>query len=449
MEELLDFLLLRDANARWVVLGVMLLNASSAVVGCFTFLRKRALVGDAVAHSILPGVALAFLLFETKNILVLLVGAFITGWLSLWAIDFITRNSKIKADSAIGLVLSVFFGIGIMLLTVIQQSGSGAQAGLDKFLFGQAASLLPSDLIAFGSVAIVLLGAVLLFYKEFTLLSFDPAHAKTIGLPVRMLEMLLSTLTVLAIAVGIQAVGVVLMAALLLTPAAAARYWTDSLKVMILLAAIFGAVAGYFGSFISYFSFFSGGGVSMPTGPWVVMVVSLIAVFSIMLAPNRGLLSRQVSKWRMRQKMREENILKTFFHLGERDGRFQHPRSVDQLEEVRSFNTDRLQRGIARLQRKGYLHQEESRYRLTNLGLLIGQRVTKLHRLWELYLTQYLRIAPDHVHEDAEAIEHIITPEIETRLEELLDYPEHDPHQSVIPYTKPDDAGAAVNPSKT
>ncbi|HAA23628.1 MAG TPA: zinc ABC transporter permease, partial [Cytophagales bacterium] len=207
MEAFVEFFSLRDPNIRYVVLGTILLTASSAVVGTFTFLQKKSLVGDAVAHAVLPGVCLAFLLAESKNPLLLIVGAFVTGWLSLVVIDTITRNSKIKEDTAIGLVLSVFFGVGILLLTNIQHSGNAAQSGLDSFLFGKAAALLPNDVRAFGILAVLLLAVVGLLYKEFKILAFDKNYAAILGLPVRALELTLTTLTVLAVVVGIQAVG--------------------------------------------------------------------------------------------------------------------------------------------------------------------------------------------------------------------------------------------------
>ncbi|MDQ3072592.1 MAG: metal ABC transporter permease [Bacteroidota bacterium] len=430
MLKTLEFLSFTDPNVRFVVFGCMLLAAGAAIVGCFTFLRKRALVGDAVAHSILPGVALAFIFFQTKSPLVLLSGAFISGWLSILSIDFITRRSRIKSDTAIGLVLTVFFGIGILLMTTIQHSGNAAQSGLDKFIFGSASSLMRADVWTFGAVSIVLILVVAGLFKEFTLISFDINFAVTAGLPVKMLEFILATLTVLAIAVGIQAVGVVLMAALLITPAAAARFWTDNLRVMVILAALFGAFSGIAGAYVSFVA------PNMPTGPWIVVVLSAIAFFSIFFAPKKGLYLRLVSKRRTRQRMLGENILKEFYHLGEIDGKFLHKRSLAELLDHRDLPKNKLMAGMKKLDRNGFMESEGKGWKLTDEGLAEGQRITRLHRLWELYLTRYLNIAPDHVHDDAEAIEHVITPEIEARLEALLEYPEMDPHNTQIPGRK-------------
>ncbi|MGK7390684.1 MAG: metal ABC transporter permease [Candidatus Cyclobacteriaceae bacterium M2_1C_046] len=428
MELLLDFFSFSDPNVRFVTFGSVILTATAATVGTFTFLRKKALVGDAVAHAVLPGICLAFILSGTKNPLYLIIGAFVTGWLALVIIDYISGKSRIKEDTAIGLVLAVFFGIGIFMLTIIQKTGGAAQTGLDQFLFGKAASLVGEDLISFGIVAFLLLLALLIFFKEFTILSFDEEYAKVIGLPVRRLELVLTTLTVMAVVIGIQAVGVVLMAAMLITPAAAARFWTDKLIVMIILAAVFGAISGVFGAFISYAA------PAMPTGPWIVLVVSFIAFVSFLVAPKKGILYRMFKRYRFQKRMNEENLLKSLYHLGEGDQDFYAPRIKNEVLDKRFFTTQQFQNGIRNLKQQGYLKQKNNKIKLTKEGKDKGRRIVRLHRLWELYLTKYLRIAPDHVHEDAETIEHILTPEMEKRLETLLDKPEVDPHQTKIPY---------------
>lgn len=423
----IEFFSFSDPNIRYVTFGSMLLSASAAVVGCFALLRKRALIGDAIAHSVLPGVCLAFIISEQKNPLLLLIGAFTTGWLSLLCIDWITSRTKIKEDTAIGLVLSVFFGIGILLLTSIQQQGNASQSGLDKFLFGKAASLVEEDLILFSGVSLLLLLMVWLFYKEFTLLCFDENFARTLGLPVRRLEWLLTSLTVLSVVTGIQAVGVVLMAAILITPAAAARYWTNNLLVMLLLSAAFGAFAALSGAYISYLA------PAMPTGPWMVMVISLIAITSFLVAPGKGIIARWHKQYTNRRQIMDENILKTFFQLNEKQNEYYQPQGLEQLREKRKVTNKLLLSGLQRLTTEGYLEKNGQTWKLTKEGKERGQRITRLHRLWELYLTRYLHLAPDHVHEDAENIEHVITPELEEKILEQLEFPDLDPHNSKIP----------------
>jgi manganese/zinc/iron transport system permease protein len=428
IQQLLEFLSFQDANVRYVVFGAMLLAAGSAIVGCFTLLRKRSLVGDAVAHAVLPGVCLAFILGESKNPLLLLLGAFVSGWLSLIAIDLITRRSKIKEDTAIGLVLSIFFGIGILLLTSIQHSGNAAQSGLDKFLFGKTASLIGEDLLVFGIVASLLVIVVIAFFKEFTLLAFDSAYAASLGFPVRKLELLLTTITVMAVVIGIQAVGVVLMAAMIITPAAAARYWTANIVRMIFLAAGFGAFSGLAGAFVSYTA------PAMPTGPWIVLIISAIAITSFFTAPGKGIISKMIKKRSTRRRMLEENILKTLYHLAENTQDFERPQSKEEIMQRRYISPDDLKEGLVRLARKGEIKNINEGWLLSKQGMVRARRVVKLHRLWEIYLTRYLHIAPDHVHDDADTIEHIITPELEKKLEQELEFPIKDPHEKEIPY---------------
>lgn len=418
---------LTDPNVLSVVVGSVLLTASSAVVGTFTLLKKKALVGDAVAHAVLPGICLAFLLSGEKNPLVLIVGAFATGWVSLVVIDWITARSKIKEDTAIALVLSVSFGLGILLLTHIQHSGNAAQTGLESFLFGKAAALVGQDLMIFGVVAVVLLLTVALFFKELHLIAFDESYAQTIGMPVRGLNLLLTSLTVLAVVTGIQAVGVVLMAAMLITPAAAARFWTDRVLVMTLLAGAMGAFSGFAGAFVSYTA------PNMPTGPWIVVVISVMALLSFFIAPKKGIISRMLTQRNQQRVLLEENILKELYHLED-----QAPKpclhTQEELVRRRHFPARQLKSALNRLVRKGLIQSQGPQFHLSPEGYKRGRRLVKVHRLWELYLSRYLQIAPDHVHEDAETIEHVMTPEIEARLEKMMDYPDEDPHNSQIPY---------------
>ncbi|MDB5274663.1 MAG: ABC-type Mn2+/Zn2+ transport system, permease component [Chitinophagaceae bacterium] len=418
-----DYFLLFNPNVVYVILGCLLMSVSASTVGTFTFLRKKSLVGDAVAHAILPGICLAFILNGTKNPLYLIPGAFLTGWLSTLLVDVLTRYSKIKQDAAISIVLSVFFGTGIWLLTVIQHSGMDNQSGLDAFLFGKAAALTSFDVWVFGLVALLLIAAVWAFYKEFQLLSFDKDFAQSIGYKIHLLELSLSGLTVLAVVTGIQAVGVVLMASLLIAPAATARFWTDKLHVMIFIAIVISSISAIVGASISYLA------PQMPTGPWIVMVLSLTAVFTFVFAPQKGMVVKWFKQRHNQQLMLKENILKTFYYLTQTASDPKNPYfNLSDIQKQRALSNDSLHKGIETLISEGYLEKEQEQYyTLTKEGLQQGKRVAHLHRLWELYLTEYLHIAPDHVHDDAETIEHVLTPELQARLETILGNPEIEP----------------------
>lgn len=294
--------ILSDPNTRWILLGCLLLGFSSGIIGSFTFLRRQSLMGDTLAHAALPGICIAFMLTETKTIGWFLLGALVAGIVATFGISWITRFSRIKQDTAMGIVLTVFFGIGVVMLTRIQHSASGSQSGLDKYLFGQAASMVQTDVYVMGGVCLVLLIACLVWFKEFKLVSFDPGFARGMGLPVGALEQFILLLTVIAVVAGIQAVGVVLVAALLVTPAAAARCWTDSLALMVLLAGLFGALSGAAGTLFSTLV------PNLPTGPVTVLAATVLFAGSALLAPRRGLLARKLRSIQARSEyLREEH----------------------------------------------------------------------------------------------------------------------------------------------
>jgi manganese/zinc/iron transport system permease protein len=304
--------LINDYTLRTVALGAAVLGIVAGALGCFAVLRRQSLVGDAMSHAALPGIAVAYMLTESKDNLVLLIGAAIAGWLATLAVMSIVRTSRVKFDSALGLVLSVFFGFGLMLLTFIQRRPDASQAGLEKFLFGQAATLIEGDVETMAALGAIALGVMLLLWKEFKLLSFDQDFAATIGYPVRALDVLLTTLIVIAIVVGLQAVGVVLMSAMIVAPAAGARQWTNRLGVMVLLAAIFGAAAGVTGATLSSTT------ERLPTGPTIVVCVSAIVLFSLLFAPNRGLVWTAFEHRRHRQELRRAMAAADAAHGGAR-----------------------------------------------------------------------------------------------------------------------------------
>ena len=426
-EKLIEFISLSDSNVRNVVLGTMLIGATSAIVGGFAVLRKRSLVGDAISHAVLPGICLAFILFDTRNPVILLIGAFIAGWFSIIIMDLIIDKSKIKSDAAIGTVLSVFFGFGMLLLTSIQHSGNAAQSGLDSFLFGKAATLMGSDLVTFLVVSVVLLILVVVFLHQFEIIAFDPDYAKAIGMPVRFYEILISSMTVLAVTIGIQAVGVVLMAALIITPTVAARYWSDKLIVVLILAGAIGAFANLTGAFVSYLQ------PSSPTGPWIIVTLSMLAFASLLFAPNRGYIFRQIRKRNFHRTMLKENVLKTLYKRREGGQNYDAPFMKNEILEEGTMRKNNLNLALDLLIKDGMLTKKSDAYKLTVAGVKNGQHVVRLHRLWELYLTNVLNTPINQVHENAEAIEHILTPELEEKLEQMLAAPNEDPHHKPIP----------------
>ena len=296
--------LLHDYTFQVVALGCALLGIISGILGSFAVLKKQSLLGDGVSHSALPGVVLAFLITGSKNTETLLIGALITGLLATFFIVAIERNSRIKFDSALALILSVFFGLGLVLLTYSQKIPNSNQAGLDRFIYGQASALVQRDLSIILFCGAILIIVVLLFWKEFKILIFDEEFAQIIGFNTKLLNGLLTFLIVMTIILGLQAVGVILMSAMLIAPAVAARQWSNKLSVMVLLSSIFGSVSGIVGTFISSME------NNLPTGPVIVVCITLIAVFSLLFAPNRGIISKIIQRKRNKTKFDLERRVK-------------------------------------------------------------------------------------------------------------------------------------------
>ena len=269
---------------RTVALGCSLLGMVSGILGCFAVLRKQSLLGDAVSHASLPGVCLAFLFTNVKETEVLLFGALVTGVICIGLIQLIQNYTKIKFDSALALILSVFFGLGLVLLSYMNKLPGSNKSGLNKFIFGQASTFIERDVNVIFIAGIVLLAIIMLFWKEFKLVSFDSDFAKTLGFPSKKIEILISVLIVATVIIGIQAAGVILISAMLISPAVAARQWTDKLSVMVVLSAIFGGISGFFGTLISISQ------ENLPTGPIIVVIISLIVLFSILFSNKRGII---------------------------------------------------------------------------------------------------------------------------------------------------------------
>jgi manganese/zinc/iron transport system permease protein len=340
--------LIFDYTLRTVALGASTLGIVSGALGTYAVLRKQSLLGDAMAHAALPGVVLAFMLTRSKASLVLIVGATVAGWLGTLLIMNVVKYTRVKADSAMGLVLSVFFGFGLMLLTFVQRMPDANQAGLDTFLFGQAAALLQRDVITMAAIGGLALILMTVFWKEFKLLSFDPEFGASMGFPMRALDVLLTTLIVIAIVIGLQAVGVVLMSAMVVAPAAAARQWTNRMHVMVLLSALFGALAGIVGSVIS------SAATGLSTGPTIVLSISAIVLLSMLFAPNRGLIWRWLQAWRDRRTLQLEVVLLDLYTLAlqHEDHTHGHPATV--LRTMRSGATG-VEHSLRELEARGWV----------------------------------------------------------------------------------------------
>ncbi|MEM8960678.1 MAG: iron chelate uptake ABC transporter family permease subunit [Acidobacteriota bacterium] len=413
---------------RNVLIGATLLGVVGGMLGCYAVLRRQSLLGDALAHAALPGVAIAFLLTGSKDPAALFGGALVAGMIGALLILAVVRFSRVKEDSAIGIVLSVFFGIGIVLLTYIQRQPYGNQSGLDHFLFGQAASLVTRDVVVMAILGGLTLVMVALFYKEFQLLAFDREFGASLGFPMRALEVVLTVLLVVVVVVGLQTVGVILIIATLVTPAAAARQWTEKLGIMMLLSATIGGGSGAVGALLSSQI------ARLPTGPVIVLCSSAVLIVSILVAPQRGLLWAWLRRIRLVRRIQDENLLRDLWVRLERlqTGPYGSV-AWAALMGMRGQTGRQIHRVAKRLEKAGCLKRDARGARFTPEGRVAAAHLVRKHRLWELYLTRQLDLAEDHVHRDADMIEHALDEEALATLEEKLGYPEVDPHGRPIP----------------
>jgi manganese/zinc/iron transport system permease protein len=330
-----------------VALGSGTLGVISGALGSFAVLRKQSLLGDAISHAALPGIALAFLLTHSKAPLVLLLGAALAGWAATLVVLAIVRSTRVKYDSALGLVLSVFFGFGLMLLTFLRKTGDAGQAGLDRFLFGQAGTLLETDVRLMAAFGVPALLVMALLWKEFKLLSFDPDFGASLGYPMRFLDVVLTTLLVIAIVIGLQTVGVVLMSAMIVAPAAAARQWTDRTGLMVLLSALFGLLAGVSGAVISSTV------RHLPTGPTIVLCAGALVLGSLLLAPNRGLVWDRLRQLRNRRRLRLEAVLHDLYTLAAQHADPEHGHALAVLEAM-SVGRGGIPASLEALEQRGW-----------------------------------------------------------------------------------------------
>lgn len=365
-------LVFNDYTLRTITLGTAILGAITGMLGCFAVLRKQSLLGDAISHAALPGIAIAFLITGTKDSNSLLLGALVSGLIGTFWIRSIITKTHLKSDTALGLILSLFFGFGILLLTYIQKLPNASQAGLDKYLFGQAATLVASDVWFMAFITGICLLVLLLFWKELKLLLFDADYTKTLGFNTKLIDIIITTFIVLAIVLGLQTVGVVLMSALLLAPAAAARQWTNSLGIMVVLAAIFGAFSGVIGTAISASE------NNLSTGPVIVLVASVFVAFSFLFSPKRGLLFKQIRFIKNRRDLELHKTLAFMYHIAETHDNISHPHTIKILNNFQGYTRGTLEK----LVKKNYVTIDGNMWSLTQEGFhkaanLYNQQINK------------------------------------------------------------------------
>ena len=382
-------------------------------------------MGDTLSHAMLPGVGMAFMVsvalgLDGKSLPILLLGASISGVIGCWAVLFIRNHSRIKDDAAMGIVLSVFFGAGVAVLSLVQTIPEGSAAGLESFIYGKTASMVQGDF----QILIAVTGCVLLlsvlFFKELRLLCFDEKFAAAQGWPVRWLDVLLLALVTLVTVAGLQAVGLILIISFLITPAAAARFWSERLDSMLILSAVIGAVSGWLGASIS--AFFP----RMPAGAMIVLVAAICFLFSMLFGSSRGVVVRFVRQAQLRRKVGRQHLLRALYEILEADMGDSREVSVQPV----AFRQVRGRRTWADAKLKGYIRQayqdglirelDDEMITLTDAGFTQAAKVTRNHRLWEIYLIEYADVATSRVDRDADTVEHILGERMVATLETKL-----------------------------
>lgn len=372
-------------NTLIVLVGTSLLGASAGLVGSFAVLRRRSLTGDALAHAALPGLCVAFLIVGERSLPAMLLGAFVSGLLGIGVISALRRWTRIKEDTAIGIVLSVFFGAGIALSGYIQKlPGTGSKAGLDSYILGKTAGMIFQDVVLIAGLATFCLATLLLFYKEFRVVSFDPSFARVQGWPAVGLDLMLMSLIAVAVVIGLPAVGVVLMASLLILPGASARFWTDELDRLLVLATIFGAVTGGIGTLIStWYSL-------LPAGPIIVLTGTALFLLSLFFAPRRGAISRWLSAYRVHNRLGRDKLLALLHDLSEPLWPDRSAWTIEELAGRKAWTPATLKRLLHNLVIGNFVElTPEHGYRLTETGWKKSGELARNQRLWRLILTEH------------------------------------------------------------
>ena len=384
-------------NLLVVLAGTSLLGIGAGIIGAFAVLRKRALTGDALSHAALPGLCIAFLIVRERDLIALLLGALASGVVGIAIISALGRWTRVKNDAAIGTVLTVFFGLGVVLLKIIQNlPGVGSRAGLNSYIFGKTAGMTQGDVYVILAAAALCLALIVVFYKEFQLVSFDAEFAQSLGWPVYGVDLLLMSLVAAAVVIGLPSVGVILVSALLIMPGAAARFWTDRLGTLLLLAGGFGFSMGFVGTLLS--AKFA----DLPTGPIIVLTGAALFLVSLLFGVRRGALARLLEHLRFQRQWHERQLLRTIYDVlegsrtrqssdalqGPNSGEFGYVTPAALLAR-RVWTLPQLSGMLAAAAADNLLTVRGDQIALTPMGAKEAVEVARGQRLWQEFLTEY------------------------------------------------------------
>lgn len=419
------FTLLNEPNVLWVIVGVCFLAIAMSCVGTFAWLNRQSLIGDAMAHCALPGIAAAFLFSQSRHPLILLPVAIFSSLLGNMLMNWLIQRSKLTADSALAIVLSGFFAFGALLLSVIQKLPIAGKSGIDQMLFGQAAAVDDTDAIILIIITSLVLLVITVIMSRLRMIIFDTNYSQSIGINVSLYKQIMGVLIAICVVTGIQIVGVILVSALLIFPAINARQWSHHLRSLLFIAIISALIASVSGVLVSYHY------SHMPTGPWVVVFLALILITSLLFSPH-GFLIKRIKIHQRQIIIHAENVIRVIYLLNKtnKEAKF----TLHDIININSMPLKMIKKGLTYAIRQNWVTDDtHSGYRLTQLGTAKAQIITRHHRLWEQYLSQNKQFSTQNLHLSAEYAEHIIDDELADSLDEFLGHPSKDPHGQSIP----------------
>lgn len=416
-----DASLIMKLSEVWAIRAIIassMVGLMCGVLGCFIVLRNMSLVGDALAHAILPGVVVGYMIAGYST-LAFFSGAVGAGLLTAFGITWIQQRVKTKNDAAVGIVFTSMFSLGVILISRISRR-DGVHLDLKDFLFGDALGVSDSDLLLTGMVMVYVLLSVIVFYRYLFATTFQSVVAETMGISAKTLHYFLMLLLSFAVVASLQTVGVILVVAMLITPAATALLLSQRLSRVLPIAGLLGMVSAIVGMVAAV-------GFNTPPGPAMALVATGLYLLTVVFAPHRGLLSKTWYRRQRRLQTVREDILKRVFRQNQKHGVADASAIRDELE----LGAGAWSRQTRRLRNRGLMAPNE--LVLTDAGKLLALRMVRAHRLWETYLNQEMGLTPEQIHNEAERLEHLLTDEMLDRVDEELGYPGQDPHGSVIP----------------
>jgi len=412
------FSILSEVWAIRAIVASSMVGLMCGVLGCFIVLRNMSLVGDALAHAILPGVVVAYMLVGYST-LAFFSGAVVAGLVTAFIITWIQQRVRTKNDAAVGIVFTSMFSLGVILISRISRQ-DGVHLDLKDFLFGYALGVSDTDLMLTGLVMFYVLFSVAVFYRYLFSSTFQGVVAQTMGIPVRLLHYFLMLLLSFAVVASLQTVGVILVVAMLITPAATALLLSQRLRRVLVIAGVIGMLSAIIGMVVAVW-------LNTPPGPAMALVATGFYVLTVVFAPRRGLVAKAYFRRRRRLLTVKEDILKRVFRQNQKHGSADPVRIREELDLSRSAWRGQL----SALRSRGLMDKGE--LRLTDAGKLLALKMVRAHRLWETYLNQEVGLTPEQIHDEAERLEHLLTDEMLERVDKELGYPETDPHGSLIP----------------